>query len=442
MDCIPIWGKRGNSMQLIIMTELGELAVYRETGSILMPIYSVILANVLNGVVTKGYSSYDKDAYFTFPWSKILIVDDIPTNLRVAAELMAPYQMQIDTCQNGADAVQMAKDTRYDLIFMDHMMPGMDGIEAVSLIRKINVPSPGAKREGSPPDTPPSAKREGSPQAADNYYQNLPIIMLTANAVFGQRELFLENGINDFLAKPIEVQKLNTILKRWIPESKRREANMAITPSNPDNEKAASMNIPGLVVAKGLANTGGSFAIYLDILAVFCRDALEQSEAIKNAVEKKNYTLYTTLVHALKSACRSIGAYDLGDNAAALEELGKMQLAQNATKFLPQNAAIAEKTPQFLENLKALAFNISEAIAKASDAGTSKEIDISALHFDDLKEALLNMDIETVNKIMLEYSVMPLDPTTKDLVNKIKEDILLFEYDKALDRIQTSLGSG
>ncbi|MFP3040396.1 ATP-binding protein [Treponema primitia] len=407
MDCIPIWGKRGNSMQLIIMTELGELAVYRETGSILMPIYSVVLANVLNGVVTKGYSSYDGDAYCTFPWSKILIVDDIPTNLRVAAELMAPYQMQIDTCQNGADAVQMVKDKRYDLVFMDHMMPGMDGIEAVSHIRKIND--------------------------ADNYYQNLPVVMLTANAVFGQRELFLKNGINDFLAKPIEVQKLNAILKRWIPESKRREAN--IPAASRGNEKAAPVDIPGVLVSRGLANTGGSFAIYLDILAVFSRDALERYDEIKKAVEQKDYRSYTTLVHALKSAGRSIGAYDFGDSAAALEELGKAQLA----------AGIAEKTPQFLEDLKTLTANISEFIAKASAAAretssqaaeTPEEIDISPLHFEALKEALVNMDIETVNKIMLEYSVIPLDSNTKDLVNKIKEDILLFEYDKAVEKIQ------
>jgi CheY-like chemotaxis protein len=326
-------------------------------------------------------------------------VDDIPTNLRVAAELMAPYQMQIDTCQNGADAVQMVKDNRYDLVFMDHMMPGMDGIEAVSLIRKMS--------------------------AANDYYQNLPIVMLTANAVFGQRELFLENGINDFLAKPIEVQKLNDILKRWIPESKRREANIIV--SSHDSEKAASMVIPGVQVARGLANTGGTFAIYLDILAVFCRDALERSDAIKEAVEKKNYSSYTTLVHALKSAGRSIGAYDFGDSAAALEELGKVQNA----------AGIAEKTPQFLEDLKTLTAAISEFIVKTSaTVGASKEIDISALHFEALKEALVNMDIETVNKIMLEYSVIPLDSNTKDLVNKIKEDILLFEYDKAVEKIQ------
>jgi HPt (histidine-containing phosphotransfer) domain-containing protein len=280
----------------------------------------------------------------------------------------------------------------------------------VSLIRKINDPSD-----------------------ADNYYQNLPIVMLTANAVFGQRELFLKNGINDFLAKPIEVQKLNAILKRWIPESKRREANMPITAPNQDSEKAASMDIPGVQVSRGLANTGGSFAIYLDILAVFCHDALERSGTIKVAVERNNFSSYTTLVHALKSAGRSIGAYDFGDSAAALEELGKMQYA----------AGIAEKTPQFLEDLKTLTANISEFIARTSSAaGVPGEIDISALHFDALKEALINMDIETVNKIMLEYSVMPLDANTKDLVNKIKEDILLFEYDKAVEKIQTTFREG
>jgi signal transduction histidine kinase len=408
MDCIPVWGKRGNALQLIIMTELGEIAVYRDTGSVLMPIYSIVMANILNGVVAKGCSpASDRDVQFTAPWSTILIVDDIPTNLRVAVELMAPYQMKIDTCENGEEAVEMVKNNRYDLVFMDHMMPGMDGIEATKRIRKISD--------------------------SEEYYRNLPVIMLTANAVSGQREMFLENGVNDFLAKPIEMQKLNAILKKWLPDSKRRESSGAVS-LNAKNQEITGridLELPGVIISEGLSNVGGSLPVYLDILAIFCQDALDRVKQITDALAAKDFGLYTTLVHALKSAARSIGARELGDVAAELEEAGR---ARNT-------AEIDEKTGPFLEDLKTFSANISDLVSKVSaTAETAETVDVSALRLETLKEALINMDIETINQFMMEYSAMPLDGATKDLVNKIKEDVLLFEYDKAVEKIQILSG--
>jgi signal transduction histidine kinase/HPt (histidine-containing phosphotransfer) domain-containing protein/ActR/RegA family two-component response regulator len=402
MDCIPVWGKKGNTIQLVIMMGLGEVAVYRDTSSILMPIHSVVLANVLNGIASKGSVNHNEvRLYFTAPWTKVLIVDDIQTNLRVAVELMAPYDMEIDTCQSGAEAVEMVKKNRYDLVFMDHMMPGLDGIETTALIRKAG---------------------------AEPYYQNLPVIMLTANAVSGRREMFLENGINDFLAKPIETQKLNVLLEKWIPQEKR----IAITdPAKiPEPVNALPPEIPGVFTQKGLENTGGSLPVYFSILSVFVRDANERIDQIKEAAETGDLGLFTTLVHALKSASRSVGADELGESAARLEEAGK---ARNAL-------VVTEKTGPFLESLRRLIADISDALATAAAMSEPSETtDISVLHLEDLKEALVNMDIEKVNKFMLEYSIMPLSAGARELVTKIKEDILLFEYDKAVARIQELL---
>jgi CheY-like chemotaxis protein len=124
-----------------------------------------------------------------------MIVDDIQTNLMVAEGLLSPYKLQIDTCLTGTDAVRMTKENRYDFIFMDHMMPGMDGIEATAAIRAID----------------------------GEYFKHVPIIALTANAILGMREMFLENDFDDYLTKPIEISKLNEIMKRWIPKEKREE---------------------------------------------------------------------------------------------------------------------------------------------------------------------------------------------------------------------------
>ena len=143
MECIAIVGKRNTPLQLIIMVEMGETHMYREVSSIMMPVYSVTLANALNGIVNETTLKNSRlCVYFTAPTAKILIVDDISTNLRVAKELMNPYNMNVHTCMSGEKAVEMVKNNRYDLVFMDHMMPGMDGIEATGKIRALGVPPP------------------------------------------------------------------------------------------------------------------------------------------------------------------------------------------------------------------------------------------------------------------------------------------------------------
>jgi signal transduction histidine kinase/CheY-like chemotaxis protein len=125
---------------------------------------------------------------FNAPNARVLIVDDIDANLKVAKGLMQPYKMQVDLCTSGAEAIERIKANSYDLVFIDHMMPDMDGIEATKIIREI--------------------------------YANLPIIALTANAVSGVKEMFLENGFNDFLSKPINTVELNSILEKWLPKEK------------------------------------------------------------------------------------------------------------------------------------------------------------------------------------------------------------------------------
>jgi len=126
---------------------------------------------------------------FTAPNAKVLVVDDIDANLKVVKGLMQPYKMQVDLCRGGAEAIEMVKANSYDLVFMDHMMPDMDGVEATKLIREAG-------------------------------YAELPIIALTANAVSGVKEMFLKNGFNDFLSKPIDPVELNAVLEKWLPEER------------------------------------------------------------------------------------------------------------------------------------------------------------------------------------------------------------------------------
>jgi signal transduction histidine kinase len=402
MECISVLGKRNAPSQLIIIVESGETAIYREVSSVLMPVYSVTVARALNedDIPVRGAKIKTR---LTAPRAKILIVDDISTNLMVAKELMAPYNMNIRICLSGEEAIECVKNDSYDIVFMDHMMPGMDGIEAAAHIRALD--------------------------AGDGLYKNLPIIALTANAVAGQREKFLEHGINDFLAKPIDVQKLDEILAKWIPPEKQNEGERRQTEngggrSSGGSEKDAPPAIDGIDTDAGLRNTGGSRAAYLDILSDFCRDAESRADRIKDALDSGDIKLYVTLVHALKGAARAVGATDIGDAAERLEE------SAGAEK---NDALIRNKTEELAEKLRTLCANIKTVVRNTRD--NEKTIAPAALHLEILKAALADMNISKVNKMLLEYAGMRLDSETRGMISEIEELILMFEYDKAIQKI-------
>jgi len=195
--------------KIVVFSEFGQEMPDTNTDvSILgMPFHSIVIASVLDSA-SHSAISYNEAAKFvarfTAPDANILVVDDIVTNLKVAKGLLLPYKANVDICKSGATAVEAVKANRYDLIFMDHKMPGLDGIEATNRIRALAA-----------------ADAAASAGAADSYFQDVPIIALTANAIAGAKEMFLENGLNDFLSKPIDTVKLGQILEQWLPKEKR-----------------------------------------------------------------------------------------------------------------------------------------------------------------------------------------------------------------------------
>jgi CheY-like chemotaxis protein len=331
-------------------------------------------------------------------------VDDISTNLRVAKELMALYNMNIQTCMSGQEAIQLVSNNRFDIVFMDHMMPGMDGIEATALIRKIN--------------------------SADEYYQKLPIIALTANAVSGQREIFLEKGIDDFLAKPIEIQKLDEVLEKWLPVEKLCKTEQPIGGDEAKPEKDETISIAGIDTVKGQRNCGGNFQIYLEILSDFSNDAENRLANISEALAKENIDLYTTLVHALKGAARNIGAIEIGEKAAWLERSSeKGPLSE-----------INEKTNELKEDVLVLVKNVKSELEKYEAVKAYREDeDIPELRLEILKTALEEMDVEAINRMLVTFAGLSLDGKIKAKIAEVEEHILMFEYDKAIAKIDEML---
>jgi CheY-like chemotaxis protein len=200
--------KFGTNAKIVILTEFGETIQDKNLSTIAMPVHSISIANVLNGTLDSfSYSeSNELIVRFTAPQANVLVVDDIITNLKIVKGLLLPYKMQVDLCKSGKMAIEAVKSNHYDIVFMDHKMPEMDGVETTQYIRAWENDKNCVE---FPTETPKLLRSF-----------RIPIIALTANAVAGTKEMFMENGFDDFLSKPIDTIRLNAVLEKWIPREK------------------------------------------------------------------------------------------------------------------------------------------------------------------------------------------------------------------------------
>ena len=311
---------------------------------------------------------------FTAPEAKILIVDDNTVNLTVCEGLLEPLCMQIDTAVSGQDAIDKISKKKYDLILMDHMMPEIDGVETTHIIRRFH-----------------------------KEYEDVPIIALTANAVFGIKEMFIQEGLNDFIAKPIEVRILVSKLKRWLPKAKLKNVNTKNTQTGKENRIQPKEEVAPIIQDLDTASALkllGSAKLFWNVLKDYYHTIPKKHALIKQYAEEKNWHNYTIEVHALKSASKQIGATKLSEDAAELEAAGH---ALN-------EAIILEKTPALLdlylhyENILKPFFPEEEDINADKKEIIRKSILLEA--FEKLQEALDNLDMdgmETVKNTLSQY---------------------------------------
>jgi signal transduction histidine kinase/CheY-like chemotaxis protein len=385
----------------------GEYMPTPNVRALIMPTYAPAVANILNGLPDeKHYVRATENAIrFILPEARVLIVDDLATNLRVAQGLMATYEMQIDCVESGAEAIEKARTQSYDIIFMDHMMPEMDGVEATAAIRAL----------------------EGE------YFKNVPIIALTANAISGMREMFIENGFSDFLSKPVEVVRLDEILEKWISRDKRELAPQRVEKAGraSRNVFAEMLDIDGVDVTVGLSHVGGSEERYRSLLEVFQRDAAQRLDLLKKP-KPDELKAFTTHVHALKSALANIGAKALAESSALLEAAGHRGDMSFINKYLNN----------FRTGLSALNTRIAKAIEKTiSQAGTEAGVNDSVWdrEIERLGAALTEEDIDNMDSSLaaLRSLPLPLNQERRDALSKIAGLMLISEFEEALRVLET-----
>ncbi|MCL2218449.1 MAG: ATP-binding protein [Chitinispirillia bacterium] len=394
----------GIDITIALLAEYGESAINTKNVKTLeMPVHSISIANLLNGTADMVYAgNLQNGIRFIAPTARILLVDDLITNLRVAEGLMMPYRMQIDVCRSGFEAIELVKNNRYDMVFMDHMMPDMDGVETTQRIRSMGE--------------------------SDSRYNELPIVALTANAVSGVREMFLQNGFNDFLAKPVEMVKLNAVLETWLPKEKVEPYTAKETA-----QYTPMFEISGVDVKIGVYMTGGSEAQYLRALSAFYKDGSEKIEQLRACCYKGSMKLYAEGAHAVKGASATIGASKLSSFAKALELAAKNEDAD----YVRKNNDI------FLEDFEALLKNISYVItASGKNKSRAGEEALIREYIIRLRDALTAFDIEAADMILTNLMSEAWDEKTNDALDRIANMILICEYDQALEIINGLIGKG
>jgi len=307
------------------------------------------------------------------PYGSVLVVDDVKSNLFVARGLLAPYGLQIDAVESGAEAVEKIKNGKeYDIIFMDHMMPEMDGIETTKIIR-----SSGYSR---------------------------PIIALTANALVGQAEMFMRNGFDGFIPKPIDSRRLNAILNEFVRDKKPPEVV----------EKARKQRSDKAVQEKTRPSELEKFFL---IDARGAAKKLEEFSGKINELEEKDIELYEITVHGMKSALANIGEAELSEKARELEQAA---IEKNIEKM-------SNGTPSFLSELKSLIEKMDDKIKreKASNGAQITEEDTVLL-----KEKLLEIKTacETLDK-----------KSAKNAMNELKQKNWPLKVGEALDELSVHL---
>jgi CheY-like chemotaxis protein len=377
------------------------------------------------------------------PKVKVLVVDDVETNLDVACALLRPYGFTVDCVTSGLQALALLKSgvTEYDCIFMDHMMPDMDGLEVVKIIRE---------------------------QIDSDYARNVPIVAMTANALLESEKLFLRSGFQAYIPKPIDLELLHEILTHWIrdrlshiyPVTELNGKDKAPNDLDLDNNSVQneeddsghnghhghhegkdklimsaseivtrlnSYYIDGLDLVKGLARYEGKESIYIPLLRSFVRHTPLMLESLKNPTEE-NLANYAIKVHGLKGACAGICANKVSNLALAQEMAAKKP---DLEAVLSQNEDFISAAEMLIRELGILLRNFPTF---KDDKTRELKItpDITTLeHLSSACQSFKNSEIQKNLKSLEAFEYQE----DSDLVDWLREQADNIEYDAMVERL-------
>ena len=348
------------------------------------PLFSLNIAMILNGEEWHlDHDTDEKQFDFIAPDAEILIVDDNAVNLTVVEGLLEPLKMKIDTVISGKDAIEKISRFQYDIIFMDHMMPELDGVETTHIIRRFH------------------------PE-----YDNIPIIALTANALEGTKDMFIREGMNDFVAKPIEMRILAAKVRQWLPDEKIQLVYNTMT-SDKGMKEISYLEVGDLNVKFAMESLG-SEELFRKVLKVFYRSISKKAGAIKRMEEQEDWNGFTIEVHALKNSARQIGALLLADEAEALEKAGN---ARDAGVIHGQTDELLQRYTGYLETLEPFCQD------EEKDDVEKEDISYTLLQsfFTEMKEAAEDLDMDKIENVTRKMERYHYTGRQQELFHRLRE---------------------
>jgi signal transduction histidine kinase/DNA-binding response OmpR family regulator/HPt (histidine-containing phosphotransfer) domain-containing protein len=364
------------------------------------------------------------------PYARVLAVDDNITNLYVIQGMLKPYQIKVDCVSSGEEAIEIIREgkVRYNAIFMDQMMPTMDGIKATRIIRDIGTA----------------------------YAKNVHIIIFTANANYENEKMFLDNGFQAFLLKPVDVMALDKIIQQWVRdkdiETKLKKQEVADLDNKnsyktletykadrletsetkgleaPTIKELEAYDIEGLDIATGLRRFSGDSDTYLVVLESYATSTLQLLDSIKDITDN-NPEEYAIIVHGIMSSSFGIGAREVGEMAEALE----IAVKDRDMAFVFQNH------PAFSLAIKYLSDDINNMLAKLYRTTKRRERAPDINKIRQLYYACQNYDMDGVDLVFSSLEKIEYEED-KELIDWLKENIIRTNFTEIIERLEEKYG--
>lgn len=348
-------------------------------------------------VEIKTVSQSENILNFIAPEAKIIVVDDNELNRKVALGLLSPLQMQMDTAENGKQALEKIADKRYDMIFMDHMMPIMDGIEATKALRQME----------------------------DDYFKNVPVIALTANAIVEARAQFAEAGMNDFVAKPIDIKDICAKIRQYLPVQYIVEMEKGVDMAEESIAGEELAEIEGLDIREGIKNSGTKELFY-SLLGDFYKLIDMKSVKMEKCLADGMIRDYTIEVHALKNTARMIGAMELSQWCYKLEQCGNAQEVETLEAETPGMLALYRSYKEVLKPYARLQTGEKQQVSNHELIGKLKE----------LQNAMDNFDLDGVDEAMKQLEKYQFDGDCEPLLDELRA----YVADVAMEEVMVTAG--
>ncbi|MDR1651294.1 MAG: response regulator [Synergistaceae bacterium] len=354
------------------------------------------------------------------PYGKVLVVDDVSTNLDVARGMMAAYEGLLIHCvTSGMDAINMIRkeEIRYDVVFMDHMMPGLDGVQTVKIIRD---------------------------EIGSEYARTVPIVALTANAIVGNDKMFLENGFQAFLAKPIDVVKLDAVLRQFVrdkqsPETIREAETRPREAGGKCGREAILMSllektrISGVDINAGLKRFNDVPSVYLDVVKSFVQNVPKFLESLRGVTEQ-TLCEYAVTVHGVKGSCYGICADEAGRMAEVLEISAK---SGDFARVMAGSETFICKTEELLSQLKAL-FESADNVREEADSGRDALPEPDRELLAKMLNASQDYDIDAMQGVMEELERHKYE-SGQELISWLKGRLVSFGYEEISEKLKETL---